>query len=268
MFRVEFLKNDKNNEWLIRQFEIFKLRDTILTEKFIPRPDISIIFHLKNTPLIFENKEIHIDPFLIAPIIPKSLFITFQGTMDTFVVICKPTVLSRIFSLDLSPISQYSTSLPHNVFYPVWKNLSQQEVTEERICCFTKFINSIQKTEYIPDAIDLFYEKIIETGGTFLLKDIMQECSVCQRTIERNFIKRAGVSPKMLMRIVRLDYLWTKIQDEKAIDYQDMVFDGNYFDQAHFIKDFRSIIGESPSYFFKKNQKIVKMVSGRIEGKE
>ena len=106
----------------------------------------------------------------------------------------------------------------------------------------------------------------MEKGTTTLLKDIVRECPACQRTLERNFIKRTGVTPKTLMRIVRLDYLWTKIKDENAIDYQELVFDGNYFDQAHFINDFKSIIGETPNYFFNRNLQITKMFSGRAEG--
>jgi AraC-like DNA-binding protein len=44
------------------------------------------------------------------------------------------------------------------------------------------------------------------------------------------------------------------------------VFDGNYFDQAHFINDFKSITGETPSYFFNRNLQITKMFSGWGEG--
>ena len=67
------------------------------------------------------------------------------------------------------------------------------------------------------------------------------------------------------MRIVLLDYLWTKIKDENAIDYQDLVFDGNYSDQSHIIKDFKSNIGETPGYFFNRKLQIAKILSGKME---
>jgi AraC-like DNA-binding protein len=186
--------------------------------------------------------------------------------MDTFIVICKPTVFSHVFGIDLTPIPKQSIDLPCAIFQPLWNELSQLRTTEERINHFTDFINSFQHTPYQPDAIDIFYNKIMEKGTTVLLKEIVRECPASQRTLERYFIKRTGVTPKTLMRIVRLDYLWTKIKDEKAIDYQDLIFDGNYFDQAHFINDFKSIIGETPNYFFNRNLQITKMFSGRAEG--
>lgn len=266
MFQVEHYDTEKTQSWLIRQFEVFQFNDSFLAEKFIPRPDVSIIFHFRDAPLILDNTEIRLELFFAAPIISKSLVLNFHGTMDSFVAVCKPTVFSRIFGLDLSPVQKRSIDLPHTLFYPLWDVLSKLETTQKRINYFTDFINSFLQTPYCPDAIDLFYDKIIEKGTTTLLKDIIQDCPACQRTLERNFIKRIGVSPKTLMRIVRLDYLWTKIKNENAIDYQKMVFDGNYFDQAHFINDFKSIIGETPSYFFNRNLNIVKMFSGRIEG--
>ena len=266
MLGVKFYRNNESNDWLVRQFEVFNFNESFLAEKFIPRPDISIVFHFKDRPLILGETNIQLEPFFAAPIIPKSITLNFIGTMDTFIIICKPTVFTRVFSIDLTPIPKRSIDLPHAVFQPLWEELSQIKTTEERIDHFTKFVNSFQQTHYQPDAIDVFYDKIIEKGTTTLLKEIVKDFPACQRTLERNFIKRTGVSPKTLMRIVRLDYLWTKIKDENAIDYQDLVFDGNYFDQAHFINDFKSIIGETPNYFFNRNLLITKMFSGRAEG--
>lgn len=266
MLAVKFFKNSTSNDWLVRQFEIFKFSDTFLAEKFIPRPDISIVFHFKECPLILGETNIQLEPIFAAPIIPKSLVLNFHGTMDTFIVICKPTVFSRVFGINLSPIQKRSIDLPHAVFQPLWHELSRLKTTAERINYFTNYINTIQGKPYGPDNIDLFYDNILEKGATVLLKDIVQDCALCQRTLERNFIRRTGVSPKTLMRIVRLNDLWKKIKEDMAIDYQDLVFDGSYFDQAHFIKDFKSIIGETPKYFFNRNLQITKMFSGRAEG--
>lgn len=267
MFQVEQYDTKNTQSWLIRQFEFFQFDDSFIAEKFIPRPDISIIFHFKDTPLILDDTKIRLEPFFAAPIISKSLVLNFHGTMDSFVVICKPTVFSRIFAIDLSPLKKRSINLPDSLFYPLWLELSETRDASERIGLFTSFINSFHKSPYSPDAVDLLYDKIIERGSTTLLKDIIADCPGSQRTLERNFIKRTGVSPKTLMRIVRIDYLWTKIKNENAIDYQELVFKGNYFDQAHFINDFKSIIGEAPSYFFNRNLNIVKMFSGRVESK-
>lgn len=268
MFKVEHYNNGINNhDWLIRQFEIFHFEEYSLEEKFIPRPDISLVFHFRDVPLIIDKVNIQLEPCFIAPIIPRSILLKFHGSMDTFIVVFKPTVISRIFGLDLTPVAKRSISLPSDIFQPLWLSLSELTTPEERIGHFTDFILSHQPTPYIPDEIDKLYDTIVKKGTTSFLKDIMREYNHCSRTLQRNFIKRTGVSPKTLMRIVRFDFLWSKINQENAIDYQNLVFDGNYFDQSHLINDFKSIIGETPNYFFHRNLQVVKMFSGKAEGK-
>lgn len=266
MFDVKIHSNNTSNEWLIRQFEVLKFSNATLEEKFIPRPDISIVFHFKDQPLIRGEKNIQLEPYFAAPIIPSSLVLNFHGEMDTFIVICKPTVFTRVFDLDLTPVKKRSIDLPREIFNQLWNELSVLTTTQERIHHFTGFINSYQTTPYQPDAIDIFYNKITEKNAVIYLKDLARECPACERTLERNFVKRTGVTPKMLMRIARLDYLWSNIKDHRAIDYQELVFDGHYFDQSHFIKDFKSIICETPGYFFNRNLQVAKMFSGKSEG--
>lgn len=263
MLSINVFDRDKNNEWGIRQFETYEFSGLSLADKFIPRPYISLLFHFKDCPLIVDESPIKLEPYFLAPIIPKAITLKFQGIMDTLTVTCKATVFSKLFKLDLSPVSKRSIDLPQHIFFPLWEEMANLNTTQERIIYFSDFINSIHKTPYSPDAVDVLYDKIIEKSITTPLKEIMQECYASKSTLLRKFVKRTGVSPKTLARIVRIDYLWTKIRDENAIDYQSLVFSGNYFDQSHFINDFKAIVGETPGYFFSRNLSIVKMFSGK-----
>ena len=261
------LFNDKNNEWLIRQFEAYRFSGSAVEDKFFPRPDVSLVFHFKDCALLSGKMPMPLEPYFVAPIIPQAITLRFQGNMDTLAVTCKATVFSRLFELDMSPVSKRSITLPQSVFSPLWNEMANLRTTPERITCFSDFINSVQPTPYVPDATDLFYDNIIEKGVTTPLKEIMSECYASKSSLLRKFVKRTGVSPKTLVRIVRLDYLWRKIKDEQALNYQELVFDGNYFDQSHFINDFKFIIGETPSHFFKRNLETVNSFAGKPAGK-
>lgn len=266
MLKIELSDNDKNNEWLIRQFEVYRFAGDFITDKFIPRPYISIVFHFKDCPLIVDEIPIQLEPFFVGSIIPQAFTLKFQGNMDTLTVTCKATVFSRLFQIDMSPVAKRSINLPQHIFFPLWEAMANLNTTDERTAYFSDFINSVQRAPYCPDAVDMLYDKILEKSIAHPLKEIMQECYASKSTLLRKFVKRAGVSPKTLTRIVRLDYLWTKIRNEKAIDYQDLAFYGNYFDQSHFINDFKAIIGETPGYFFNRNLDIVKIFSGSPTG--
>jgi AraC-like DNA-binding protein len=263
MLEVETFDSNINNEWLVRQFENYSFDGSQVIDKFIPRPYISVVFHFKECPHFVDEISFILDPVFLAPIIPKAISLKFQGDMDTLVVNCKATVFSRLFILDLSPVPKRIIDLPYQIFLPLWKKMAGFKNFNERIECFTEFINSIQPTTYVPDVVDVFYDKIVEKSITVPLKEIMRECYASKSTLIRKFVKRTGVSPKTLARIVRLNYAWGKIVNENAVDYQDLVFYGNYFDQSHFINDFKAIIGETPGHFFRRNLDIVKIFSGK-----
>ncbi len=262
MATIKLYNNNQSNEWLIRQFEAYRFEGSKLTDKFFPRPYVSLIFHFMDRAFISDRSIIELEPFFVAPIIPQAINLNFQGNMDTLAITCKATVFSRLFNIDMSPIHKRSISLPEKIFVPIWKEMASQSSSFERISYFSNFINSIQPTPYLPDAVDILYDKIIEKSISVSLKEILKECSASKSTLLRKFIGRTGVSPKTLARIVRLDYLWTKIRDEQSVNYQELVFHGNYFDQSHFINDFKTIIGETPGYFFNRNLNTVKLFSG------
>ena len=262
MLKSKLFNGDKNNEWLIRQFEEYRFSGSSIEDKFLPRPYVSLIFHFSNCALISGESLVQLEPFFVGPIIPQAINLKFQGNMDTLAVTCKATVFSRLFELDLSPVYKRSINLPQPIFSPLWKKMANLNSSTERIAYFSDFINSIPSGTYCPDAIDTFYDKIIEKSISAPLKEIMAECPASKSTLLRKFVRRTGVSPKTLARIVRINYLWAKIKDETAVDYRELTFYGNYFDQSHFINDFKFIIGETPNYFFTRNLNTVKIFSG------
>ena len=68
MLDVKFYSNNKSNDWLVRQFAAYRFSDALLTEKFIPRPDVSIIFHFKNQPSMIDNGNILLEPLFVTSI--------------------------------------------------------------------------------------------------------------------------------------------------------------------------------------------------------
>jgi AraC-like DNA-binding protein len=270
MFKVARYQSPDHQKWLIPLIETFRFDESVLLfDKFIPRPTASIIFHFKEAPFLIDSETIRLNSLFLAPVIPKALTIKFQGNMDTFVASCNPTVLSRLFNIDMTPSPSRSIDLPENIFRPIWEELGKLESDEERMEHFSKLVSSLSPSEgYRPDAIDILYNKIKEKSIKTPLRIIMDECDASFRTLQRHFVGRCGVTPKTLMRIVRLNYLWTKIKYNYAVDYQDLVFDGNYFDQSHFINDFKYIVGETPNHFFNRNLEIVEYFSGKSDSDE
>lgn len=263
-FQAEFREPDKNLSWLVRQFEeiTFDGKREIL-DKFIPRADISLVFHFETPPCLLKPELGTLPFYFIAPVVPKANLIQLCHQNCSFIITCKPTVFSRFFGISLTPIQQIFIPLPRQLFHPLWEQLKETGDFNERIETFTRFVASFGLHPYEPDLIDRVYDDIVSNAVFTTLQEISSQYLMTERTLQRNFGTRLGISPKKLARIVRINYLWEKIKNNKTIDSHDLVFLGNYFDQNHFIKDFKAITGETPRSFFKRDLHNVNILSGK-----
>jgi AraC-like DNA-binding protein len=79
--------------------------------------------------------------------------------------------------------------------------------------------------------------------------------AVCERTAmsHRRFIdvfrNQVGLTPKLYCRVRRFQSVLDLLETERTVDWVDLALSGGYFDQAHFIHDFRDFAGVSPSTY-------------------
>lgn len=263
---VSFKKPLSNYSWLVKQYEMIKSSDSPdILEKFIPREDLSIVFHFGNPPFMLHPHYGELPPYFIAPVVSKPQHMRVSETNISFIVTCKPSVFTRIFNINLLVCKYSYVELPAIPFEALWKQLSIYSNLEEWIKCFEGFINNFQGSEYEKDHIDILYDRIVSQDNNQAISKIEMEFPVSQRTLQRQFIRRVGTSPKRLERISRINRVWDLISSDKIIDYQNLVIKGCYYDQSHFIKEFKEIVGETPDNFFKRDLENVKIMSGKTE---
>ncbi len=80
--------------------------------------------------------------------------------------------------------------------------------------------------------------------------DVARSLAMGKRTIERLFREYVGVGPKWVIKRYRLHEAAERIASDG--DWPRLALELGYFDQAHFINDFRSIVGESPARYAKR----------------
>jgi AraC-like DNA-binding protein len=64
------------------------------------------------------------------------------------------------------------------------------------------------------------------------------------------------MSPKQLSRVVRLQATLKMLEQNKFSTLTSLAHENGYYDQAHFIKDFKEFTGMSPKSFFSGNLKL------------
>lgn len=110
------------------------------------------------------------------------------------------------------------------------------------------FLRELSRMPTREAAVDRAVRRIHEQRGVGSVAAWAREANVPERTFERKFTAALGILPKKYARIVRFRHAYRRLIESQSIGAprEDGWLDG-YYDQAHFIKEFRYFTGTSPT---------------------
>ena len=104
-------------------------------------------------------------------------------------------------------------------------------------------LKEIETDKRIVEAVKLIYQ----TKGTIRVKELIDSLWMSQSPFEKRFRKVVGTSAKKFASIVRFNSVLDNMNKIKSLS--EICYENNFFDQAHFIKDFKQFTGDSPEKF-------------------
>ncbi|HYL04980.1 MAG TPA: helix-turn-helix domain-containing protein [Thermoanaerobaculia bacterium] len=99
------------------------------------------------------------------------------------------------------------------------------------------------------DLVDRIVGRIAADRDIARVEDLAQAVSLGRRTLERLFREYVGPSPKWVIRQYRLQAAADEAAKGRVANWSRLASDLGYADQAHFIRDFRAILGATPTEF-------------------
>ncbi|HLH06969.1 MAG TPA: helix-turn-helix domain-containing protein [Terriglobales bacterium] len=90
---------------------------------------------------------------------------------------------------------------------------------------------------------------ILDNARIRTVDDLSASAGMTKRMLQRIFREYVGATPKWVIRRSRLHELVEMANSGKSLDWAQVALDLGYFDQAHLINDFRSIVGYTPGRY-------------------
>jgi AraC-like DNA-binding protein len=87
------------------------------------------------------------------------------------------------------------------------------------------------------------------TAPARMVSDVVEATGLSPRRFIDLFRDEVGLTPKLYRRIRRFQQLLERIQGSQRIDWANIALDCGYYDQAHFIHDFRAFSGLNPTTY-------------------
>lgn len=104
-------------------------------------------------------------------------------------------------------------------------------------------LKDIHTDKLIVEAVKLIYQ----SNGTIRIKELNKKLLISQSPFEKRFRKVVGTTPKKFASIIRFNTVLDHLKHTKSLT--EICYENHFFDQAHFIKDFKQFTGTTPENF-------------------
>lgn len=127
------------------------------------------------------------------------------------------------------------------------EKLGAATIAKQRVILVDQFLLSqlkdIEADKLVVEAVKLIYA----SRGTIQIKELNKKLLISQSPFEKRFRKVVGTSAKKFASIVRFHSVLDNLNGTKSLT--EICYENNFFDQAHFIKNFRQFTGDTPETF-------------------
>lgn len=194
------------------------------------------------------------------------------GVMDHPVTLYNQHSISRgevcTFSVDFKigglylflgmPMREFTNASPdlesvsHVLFREVAEKIINARSVGEHIRMIEDFLlKSLSNSRKYNPSVSLALDILNKSSGSIRIRELSDKLAVSERTLNRLFHEYVGIPPKTLSRIMRVQNVMKLCRDENQEDFVMAAIESGYFDQSHFIKEFKEFCGCTPGVFVK-----------------
>jgi len=152
------------------------------------------------------------------------------------------------------PVSRFSNrTIPfREVFGAVGDELDRAVLAKgtdlARIVVLEEFLRSRRpERDEIADRVSEMVYRVVREAEIHKVQHLAARFGLNTRTLQRLFAKYVGVSPKWVIQRYRLHEALERLTAGMPVDQSELALNLGYSDQAHFVRDFKSIVGVSPA---------------------
>ncbi len=121
----------------------------------------------------------------------------------------------------------------------------------ERASIMTRYLMSLLNGSTEPaDPVLSSVRHLIRSNHSASLDEIAGRSYLSIRQFERKFKAATGLSPKLFYRISRFQSVIREFRTGTSATLTEIAHRCGYYDQSHFIRDFKSFSGHTPKQFF------------------
>lgn len=168
-----------------------------------------------------------------------------------FVSVCfHPGAAAHFFPVGMHEVSDLVVGLND-----LWKSIAV-EMEERVVCAITNEERVSIVQQYLLQQLDRQTKPDIDVEhwlwqvnyfkGQLSVEELSRKFNISQRQLGRRFNQTVGLSPKEFSRVTRFIHSLTYLRKYPSLSLTEIAYESGYYDQAHFIHDYKDYSGHTP----------------------
>ncbi|MEL6562235.1 MAG: helix-turn-helix transcriptional regulator [Bacteroidota bacterium] len=183
-----------------------------------------------------------------------------EGKTGTFFVCFRPNGFIPFSTIPIKEMENKVVSLEDlydNAGDEISEKILNAADTDERIEFIEAFLTKLLTGgETIDHIVKSTVDTILSAKGQLSVNELSDKNNVTRRHLARKFSETVGISPKQLSKTIRLQAALKILLNQNVDKLTDLAYQNEYYDQAHFIKDFKEFTGLTPKEFYGNDLKM------------
>jgi AraC-like DNA-binding protein len=255
----EFLPSDKLKDYVKCYWTLDSGNNCIsMRNCFIPFGCIELVF--QQTPVghylsLDDEQRVLLPRFLITPQSAKSFYIEMEGKVKIYGIRFHPYSARCFFNRPIQQLGNTIWPVKHllgDAYDEMGKMLFEPAECRDFVTVFNDFLEKQAEGACIDYAVKMMCEQLGSINPPVCLKDVLKKYTETEQALRLRFQNTVGLGPKFFQKLVRLNYVMYLFLHKKhtVTSLTALALEAGYFDQAHFIKDFKLVFKASPKDFF------------------
>jgi len=225
-----------------------------ISMQLIPNGCLELIIHLNDLhcDLQKDDRWSQTPDYMIIGLFTNPYEVRFKSHVKVFSIRFKPEGIYNVFGVPASEFMERYEDMSM-VIGQEFRDFSHRIREEKSVLNMIKRADHYLLKNLQNKKIDMSYvneaAELIRNSKVIKIEDLAGKLYISKRQLEREFKKKVGISPKHYFRITRINEVLRCLNGNQKMDLTNVAYHCGYYDQAHFIHDFKTISGIKPSIF-------------------
>ncbi len=236
-----------------------------LNHKIVPQRNINLRFNLSETPYYacLNDKEHLLEDVFFSGLHDHfgNTHLKLTGKVHMFGVCFLPEGSYPFFR---TPVSEFKNQLlgagevGFNTANTIGERLKEApDLTARLDILENELVLLLDNNNHTPESFRQLFNALKQSDYSLQISEFCQQNNINIRKLERMFNKYVGLSAKTYSTLNRFQNGLNQLLYNDYSKLSDIAYDNGYFDQMHFIKEFKRFAGNTPKSFVRKNNSLL-----------